>query len=309
MPASEPPYVIILAGGEGNRLAQLTRALYHTDLPKQFAVLAGERSLLQTTIERAAALTPLDRIMVVITAHHVALATAQLAPYPGVELVIQPRNLDTAPGMMLPLARVLARDRRARVVFLPSDHHVVHVAPIHEALHAAARGPLADRLALIGVAPVTAETDYGWIVRGAPILRSAAFEVSRFHEKPTAPEAERLWQASALWNTFIQTGSAAQLWALAARCLPRHAAVLGCYADAIDGADELAALDDAYRSMPAANFSHDVLSRAPQLAVLPVAGTGWSDLGSPARVFASLQGTDSYDRLVSRIRGEIDLAG
>jgi len=52
--------VIILGRGEGQRLAPLTRALYGTDLPKQFAVLSGERSLLQTTIERAAtALTTL----------------------------------------------------------------------------------------------------------------------------------------------------------------------------------------------------------------------------------------------------------
>src|SRR4051794_23036788 len=50
-PMSEFPYVVILAGGEGQRLAPLTRALYGTDLPKQFAVLAGERSLMQTTIE------------------------------------------------------------------------------------------------------------------------------------------------------------------------------------------------------------------------------------------------------------------
>src|SRR5689334_24084818 len=32
----ERPYVVVLAGGEGTRLASLTRALYGTDLPKQF---------------------------------------------------------------------------------------------------------------------------------------------------------------------------------------------------------------------------------------------------------------------------------
>jgi mannose-1-phosphate guanylyltransferase len=64
----ERPYVVVLAGGEGNRLASLTRALYGHDLPKQFAVLSGERSLLQTTLERAALLTSLDRISVVASA-------------------------------------------------------------------------------------------------------------------------------------------------------------------------------------------------------------------------------------------------
>ena len=73
---TERPYVVVLAGGEGSRLAQLTRALYGTDLPKQFAVLADERSLLQTTIERALNLTTLDRISVVVTAHHEAVARA-----------------------------------------------------------------------------------------------------------------------------------------------------------------------------------------------------------------------------------------
>src|SRR5512140_2630317 len=133
----ERPYVVILAGGEGNRLAPLTRALYGADLPKQFAVLAGERSLLQTTIERATSLTSLDRILVIVSAHHAEIARRQLVPYPGVELVIQPRNLDTAPGMLLPLVRILARSWKARVVFLPSDHYVPNPAPLSDALDAA----------------------------------------------------------------------------------------------------------------------------------------------------------------------------
>lgn len=306
--ATELPYVIILAGGEGRRLASLTRALYGSDLPKQFAVLAGERSLLQTTIERATALTTLDRISVVVTAHHEALAREQLAPYLGVDLVVQPRNLDTGPGMLLPLVRILARAPTARVVFLPSDHYIANVEPIHRALRGASRGALAERIALVGVAPTGPEIEYGWIVRGARIPRSTAHEVSHFREKPTPTEADALWQAAGLWNTFIQTGPAHTFWGLATRHMPRHAAALARYATA-DGSEERMLLEEVYRAMPSANFSCEVLARAGSLAVLPVAGSGWSDWGSPARVFASLAGTEGHDRLIDRIRGDLALAG
>jgi mannose-1-phosphate guanylyltransferase len=310
MTESQPPFVVVLAGGEGRRLAPLTRALYGSDLPKQFAVIAGERSLLQTTIERATALTTLDRISVVVAAHHEHLARTQLAPYPGVELVVQPTNLDTAPGMLLPLVRILARTWNARVVFLPSDHYVADPAPIARALADAERGNAHRRLALVGVAPTGPEVEYGWIVRGTRIARSPAFGVRRFHEKPNQNVADELWRSGGLWNTFISTGPVDVFWELARRHLPDHAAALERYAVSLGGLGETAALEAAYRTMPAANFSRDVLARASDaLAVLPVAGTGWSDWGSPARVFASLAGTACHDRLVDRIRGDVALAG
>jgi mannose-1-phosphate guanylyltransferase len=298
------PYVVILAGGEGSRLAPLTRALYGRELPKQFAVLAGDRSLLQMTVERARALTSLDRISVVVTSHQEPLARTQLADYPDVDLLVQPTNLDTAPALLLPLARILARDPSARVVFLPSDHYIADEQPISDALRAAR---FDDRIALLGVTPTSAEIEYGWIVRGARLAGTCAFAVHRFHEKPDAATADKLRRTGALWNTFISTGRARVYWELAKRHLPHHAAALEAYAVAIGGLDEDEALAVAYRTITPANFSRAILEHAP-LAVLSVAGTGWSDWGSPARVFASLHGTDDHDRLVDRIRGELAFA-
>jgi mannose-1-phosphate guanylyltransferase len=301
---SDRPYVVILAGGEGSRLASLTRALYGRELPKQFAVLAGDRSLLQTTVERARALTTLDRIAVVVTSHQEAIARSQLADYPDIDLVVQPSNLDTAPALLLPLARILARDPGTRVVFLPSDHYIADMQPIIDALRAAT---FDDRIALLGVTPTSPEIEYGWIVRGAPVANTRAFAVRNFHEKPDAATAEKLRRRGALWNTFISTGRARVYWELAKRHLPRHAAALEAYAVAVGGLDETEALDVAYRTMAPANFSRDILEHAP-LAVLPVSGTGWSDWGSPARVFASLAGSDDHGRLVDRIRGDLAFA-
>ncbi|MEO8845593.1 MAG: sugar phosphate nucleotidyltransferase [Kofleriaceae bacterium] len=295
-------YVVVLAGGEGRRLASLTRALYGTDLPKQFAVLAGERSLLQTTIERAKTVTALERISVVVTAHHEAIARDQLARCPEIELIVQPRNLDTGPGMLLPLARILARSPDACVVFMPSDHHMSNSKPVTRGLDLATAGILSDRVTLVGVAPNGPEVDYGWIVPGDRIAQTEAFEIRRFHEKPSHELARELWRAGGLWNTFISAGRASVFWDLARRHLPDHAAAFERYATE-PSSDR--ALDAAYRSMAPANFSRDVLAYARSLAVLPVSGSGWSDWGSPARVFASLAGTESHDRLVDRIRGEL----
>lgn len=303
MPRAQRPHVIVLAGGEGNRLASLTRALYGVDLPKQFAVLDGERSLLQTTIERGLELTSADRISVVVTAHHAPIAREQIAPYPGVELVVQPRNLETALGMLLPLARIIARTWDARVVYLPSDHYIDRPAPLTRALTEAGEGVLGGRLALVGVEPTHPEVEYGWILRGAKIGRTRAFEVSRFQEKPPFEIAEDLFRRGGLWNTFIQAGPLDAYWELARRCLPDHTTALERYAVAIGGQDERAALEDAYAKLAPASFSRDVLAYAGNLAVLPVSDTGWSDWGSPQRVFASLAGRPAHDRLVERIRG------
>jgi mannose-1-phosphate guanylyltransferase len=298
------PYVVILAGGEGRRLASLTRALYGTDLPKQFAVLAGERSLMQTTIERASALTTLDRISVVVTAHHEKIARAQLAPYPGVELVVQPRNLDTGPGLLLPLVRILVRADLARVVFLPSDHHVSDPAPIAEALRHAGDDSLHDRISLLGVTPTGPEIEYGWIVRGAQVARTNGYTVRRFMEKPTHAVAEDLWRTGGLWNTFISCGPARLFWKLAQHHLPGHTQRLERYAATIDQSGEADALQTAYDGMAPANFSRSVLSNANELAVLPVADSGWCDWGSPQRVLASLAGTDCHARLMARMAGD-----
>lgn len=305
---TEHPYVVVLAGGEGKRLVSLTRALYGTDLPKQFAALDSERSLLQQTVERALALTTAERISVIVTGEREPIASEQLAAYPGVELVVQPRGLDTGPGLLLPLIRILARAPGARVVFLPSDHYLASAGPLLQALRKAAHGALADRIALVGVTPTGPEVEYGWIVGGACIGQTGAVAVARFEEKPEPHRAEELWRRGGLWNTFISAGPARAFWALARQHVPRHAAALERYATKLGHVDERHALDGAYDEMTPANFSRDVLAHARSLAAIPVHGTGWSDWGSPKRVFASLLGTASHDRLVARIRGSVALA-
>lgn len=298
---------MILAGGEGKRLAPLTRALYGCDLPKQFAVLSGERSLLQQTVERAAVLGDLARTIVVVSSHHEHIARTQLASYPAVRLLVQPFGLDTGPGMLFPLSYVRARSPSGRVVVLPADHHITDVRPLAAALERSTTCPDGhDRVTLVGVEADRPETEYGWIVPGRKLGglgRDAVWTVRRFVEKPSEDVARRLRHRGAVWNTFIATGPVAAFWDLARPRLPRHVLGFEQWAARAHAPRSDERLDALYVRLPAANWSVDVLAAtsAARLALVAMAGTGWSDWGSPKRVFESLRGSSEHEHLMSRI--------
>ena len=117
-------WAVVLAAGKGTRLGSVTRALCGRELPKQFVALTTQRTLLQETVERIAPLVPHERTVVVVSDRYAEIARAQLAFYPGVEIVVQPSDRGTGPGVMLGLAHVLARAPEADVAVFPSDHHI-----------------------------------------------------------------------------------------------------------------------------------------------------------------------------------------
>jgi mannose-1-phosphate guanylyltransferase len=289
-------WAVVLAGGEGTRLASLTRALYGAELPKQFAVLSGCRSMLQTTVDRILPLLPLERVVVVASRQHEELARQQLREWgEKITLLVQPRNLDTGAGLILPLAWLRARDRTATVAVLPSDHHVARPDVLRAAIARAAEAARGDELvSLLGAEPDSPDTDYGWIVPGRPLERFDRYEVLRFVEKPDPALARALLGQGALWNTFIMVGAIETLWQLARRHLPEHAGRLSRCSSPRD-------LEQAYASLGPASFSREVLERAGNLALLPLRGAGWSDWGRPDRVFESLAGTPDHRRLLQRI--------
>ncbi len=285
-------HAIVLAAGEGRRLLPLTRALYGSDVPKQFAAIDGTRSLLQHTLDRIAPIVTGERTVVVVPREHAPLARAQLAATPKVTAVEQPRNLDTGPGLLLPLVQVLDRDPDATVLIVPSDHHLTDAEVFRRAALAAvtAAREHPNRLVLLGAVPDHAETEYGWIVPGSAVLspRSSARGVVRFVEKPPAAVAAELLAQGALWNTFVLAGRARAFWTLARRHLAATAAALLPYRRALRDAEAPRVLDDVYASLAPANFSRAVLERTAELAVLPLPACGWSDLGHPDRVLRSI---------------------
>lgn len=301
----ENTWAVVLAAGEGSRLLPLTRELHGHDLPKQFAALAGDRTFLQLTLERIAPLAPPERTVVVVPTAYEALAQAQLRGFPGVEIVAQPRNRGTGPGVLLPLAHVLSRAPGARVAVFPSDHHVrrpsVMVAAVRRALRAADVSPAG--IALVAAAAERPATDFGWIVPGAPLDGDAVWAraVARFVEKPPEAAAMELLRDGALWNTMIVAGSARALWRMARRHIPEAARGLERYQAARGQVNARGVLEHLYGALPSSDLSRDVLERARGLAVVPMIDAGWSDCGTPERLVESLRGSPALGALLARL--------
>lgn len=301
--SAENLWAIVLAAGRGTRLATVTRALCGRDLPKQFVALTSRRTLLQETMDRIAPLIPPERTVVVVSDVHADLARAQLADYPGVEIVVQPADRGTGPGILLPLAHVMARDPRASVAVFPSDHHVHRPAPFLAAIRGALR--LASKtpagVALLGVAAERAASDLGWIVPGDRIGTGGS-RVRQFVEKPDADAAMLLLQAGALWNTLVVVGGVGALWRLGRRHMPGQAAAFETYMRALGRPDAEDVLARVYDAMSPADFSRGVLQVTAGLAVVPVVDSGWFDCGTPERLLEWLRTTSDPPGILARLR-------
>src|SRR5262245_37051363 len=216
---------IILAGGDGTRLRELTRQIAGDDRPKQFCRLVGRTTLIDETRRRVAVSVPAARTFYSVTTAHARFYAPLLANVQSRQIVAQPENRGTAPAILYALLRVASVAPEDRVVILPSDHYVSDdaqfMAHVDAAFDLATTRP--DRVTLLGITPDRPETEYGWIEPAQPIVepRGRPFSgVRRFWEKPDAALARTLFEGGSLWNSFVMVGRAPTLLELIEETLP-----------------------------------------------------------------------------------------
>jgi len=288
-------WAIVLAGGKGMRLRDLTRHVYGEDRPKQYAVLTGGKSLLRQTLDRVGLGVPASRTVVVTMAGQGTYLSAELRYLMPTPYVLeQPKDRGTAAAILLAAHWIRARDSEATIVVTPTDHFIEDDAAfmdrIGEVVEAAGRCP--EQIVLLGAEPTEPETDYGWIELGPthPGMGAAPLHrVERFIEKPDAATAQALFESGALWNTFVFGGRADALTELGRECLPSlHERLAGL--DRFLGTEhERWAIAQAYEFAPRASFSRALLERCPdKLAVMRLCDVSWCDLGTSRRVLKKL---------------------
>jgi len=285
---------LILAGGDGVRLRPLTRQIAGDERPKQFCRVLGRDTLVEQTLRRVTLLVSPDRILAAVVRTHERFYAPLLANVSARCLLVQPENRGSAPAILYALHHLLRLAPTGPVAIFPADHYVsddrTFMAHIKGAFDVVLARP--DLVVLLGIAPDTDEVEYGWIEPADPIRGLGpwpVFSVRNFWEKPSRAIADTLRARGCLWNSFVMVAYPSALLSLMRNTVPALVAAFAGVESRLRTPSEDDSLRRLYARLTSTDFSKQVLATRPaSLAVLPLSGVGWSDLGEPRRVMATL---------------------
>src|SRR6186997_1502750 len=129
-----PLFVLILAGGSGERFWPLSRRT----CPKQLLTLFSPETLLEATLRRLEGLVPSENILILTNAEQVDGVRAVAKALPAENIVAEPAKRDTAAAIALGVGWVAARQPTATMAVLPADHLIQDVSGFQETLKTAA---------------------------------------------------------------------------------------------------------------------------------------------------------------------------
>lgn len=307
-------WAVVLAAGEGTRLAELTADRQGRHVPKQFCSVNGGPSLFGLALARARSIVPDERVCAVVAKTHEQWWSDKSHEMQPGNLIVQPKNRGTGNGVLLALAHILKRDPQAQLVFLPADHHVLAEEKLVETMLAAlAEMPARTReIFLLGIEPDEADPELGYIIP-QKTANSDARGVRHFVEKPSRAVAAKLIEDGGLWNSAIFAANGERLLELyKERFLDNALAIKAAVDKMADPGSPSWTLSHLYERLSEVDFSRHILQfHVSELRVVQVPHCGWSDLGTPHRVTErvnQLARRTSRSREPSGVTAFLDLA-
>ena len=192
-------YGLILAGGRGTRFWPRSRRAR----AKQVLNFLGDRTLIQQTVDRLAALIPPERIWVLTNAYLRDEIVRQLPGVPKKQILAEPAQRNTAPCIGLAAHIIQSLDPDAVMGVFPADHIIAKPARYIRLLKPAFKAAEAGHIAVIGIQPRWPETGYGYVEFTDAVEAGAAEAkpVTSFREKPDLKTAKQFVSAGRFyWN-------------------------------------------------------------------------------------------------------------
>ena len=279
-------YGLILAGGRGTRFWPRSRRRH----AKQVLSIVGERSLIQSTVDRLAPLIPAQRLWVLTNEHLREEIVRQLPAIPRQQILAEPAQRNTAPAIGLAAQILHSIDRNAVMGVFPSDHVIAKPRRYLQLARAAFRAAGQGKMVVLGIAPRWAETGYGYIEfpRGTRPGSLDPVRVLKFREKPDARTAAKYVAAKRFfWNAGMFFWRAEVLLDALRRYLPKTATLLASLPRFSDRRFA-AALGNTFPLCENISIDYAVLERAENVVGLACDDIGWNDVGSWNAVYELL---------------------
>lgn len=297
---TQPIIPVVLCGGMGSRLWPMSRV----EQPKQFQPTRGKGSLtyFQATVQRHRG-GDYAAPIVVTNAKQAALVHRQLDELQLHGQVIgEPVGRNTGPAVLAAAICAQRMSPGATILVLPSDHMIKgDIDRIVSAMRPAAED---GRIVSFGVVPTYPETGYGYLTDGGAFPRYPGLrQVGQFVEKPPLAHAERLLASGrAYWASGISLMRADVLIEEFRRLDPTtHAAVTAAVEGAAIRTMGLVLDETAFRRAVNEPTERQIFERTPAIALAPLHGVDWSDVGAWSSVYA----VSDHDRDGNVLHGDI----
>jgi len=301
-------HAVIMAGGSGTRFWPQSRQ----QLPKQLLKLAGDRTMIQQTLDRCRSWVDPSRVWVVTNDLQATTTAEQLPELPADNILVEPCARNTAPCVGLAAIEILHRDPDAVIFVMPADHVIQTNEAFAKAAAKAVEIVTADpsRLVLFGVTPTFPSTGYGYIERGSHISESSprVYSVASFREKPHQSLAEQyLRDGHFFWNCGIFCWKASTIIDLIEKHEPEIHQGLMRIAEGLRHGQRTEAIAREFPLLKSISIDYAVLERTRNVVVVE-APFHWDDVGSWLSL-PRLNGADSENNTVDGLFCGVDTQG
>ena len=292
---------VLMSGGVGSRLWPLSRELY----PKQFIPLTSEQSLLEQTLERAAALSDTAAPIIVCNDEHrfmVAEQLRQLNINPAA-IILEPEGKNTAPAVIVAALQALRDDPDAVLLVMPADHIIGDTDAFADAVSKGLKHACSGKLVTFGIVPESPETGYGYI-RQELGGSDGCYPIAEFVEKPELEVAKRyIEDGGYYWNSgMFLLGAQAYLDELQRYAEPMVKAASLAFNNAFMDLDFVRLNAPDFAQCPSDSIDYALMEKTDKGMVVPVS-CGWSDVGS----WASLWDVGAKDLSGNVTKGDVIL--
>ncbi|NGP87172.1 mannose-1-phosphate guanylyltransferase [Fodinibius halophilus] len=279
-------HAVVMAGGSGTRFWPRSTEQH----PKQFLNIFGDRTMLQSTVERIEALVPAERVWVITNDKYVDLVQKQLPDLPTENIVGEPVGRNTAPCVAAAATLIEDRDPEATMVVLPADHLISDTDTFLSILKSAeSKAADSNALVTIGIKPDRPETGYGYVEYDEEHSEShgdhEVKKVAQFREKPDRETAEQFIKAgNFLWNSGMFVWQASTILEEFSEHLPEINQEIEKLRSSLTTGSQKDAVDKFYHACPSISIDYGIMERSKSVFVVP-GSFGWNDVGSWRAVY------------------------